>query len=495
MSGNDFIGDCNLDVSNLVSSAPQPDPTTGLYPLNSDAQAADAEMKEFALPLKLASGTAEPTIAFRAKYQPYDALRQRFWFTYLEQYDTDDTKQISHLELTSMLDSLGSTLTHQTVNSFFERFGKDPSTAELSFEQAIQCLEKEIGRPESERKKVADDNGDDSSLSATPLLAASDRDGNEIQLDFGSSAPLDFHGQTAPVAGAIGDSGIKAPDDYGSEPFQQPLGGIVTSPSDDDILDVETTGKSEKKSKKYRFKKGKKSKQASGDSRGSSGPDSSVERVINVRNCPLCHRPRMNSKAEVDIITHLAVCASGDWNQSVGRIMVGEYVTTAQAQRKWYTKMVGRLTTGNYKLGANSANIVVQNRMTGQLEEEKMAVYVRLGIRLLYKGAKGRMEGGRARRLLKSLSVKQGVKYDDPQSAQDIPAFIEFHKLDKTEILDPLESFSSLLDRVPGCSADLVRRNFQRVLLSQVESECSTSGRAREPLPTCLCCRLSLYGL
>jgi phosphatidylserine decarboxylase len=27
----------------------------------------------------------------------------------------------------------------------------------------------------------------------------------------------------------------------------------------------------------------------------------------------------------------------------------------------------------------------VQNRMTGQLEEEKMQVYVRLGIRLLYK--------------------------------------------------------------------------------------------------------------
>lgn len=33
----------------------------------------------------------------------------------------------------------------------------------------------------------------------------------------------------------------------------------------------------------------------------------------------------------------------------------------------------------------NSANIIVQNRMTGQLEEEKMQVYVRLGIRLLYK--------------------------------------------------------------------------------------------------------------
>ena len=33
--------------------------------------------------------------------------------------------------------------------------------------------------------------------------------------------------------------------------------------------------------------------------------------------------------------------------------------------------------------------------MTGQLEEEKMQVYVRLGIRLLYKGMKGRMEGAR----------------------------------------------------------------------------------------------------
>ena len=33
--------------------------------------------------------------------------------------------------------------------------------------------------------------------------------------------------------------------------------------------------------------------------------------------------------------------------------------------------------------------------MTGQLEEEKMQVYVRLGIRLLYKGATSRMEGAR----------------------------------------------------------------------------------------------------
>ena len=50
-----------------------------------------------------------------------------------------------------------------------------------------------------------------------------------------------------------------------------------------------------------------------------------------------------------------------------------------------------------------------------------------------------------ARRLLKSMSIKQGVKYDDPISARDIPTFIEFHKLNVDEILDPLDSFSALV--------------------------------------------------
>ncbi|KAM6491070.1 hypothetical protein JOM56_013309 [Amanita muscaria] len=32
-------------------------------------------------------------------------------------------------------------------------------------------------------------------------------------------------------------------------------------------------------------------------------------------------------------------------------------------------------------------------------------------------------------RLLKSLSIKQSIKYDDPESACDIPTFIEFRRL------------------------------------------------------------------
>ena len=48
-----------------------------------------------------------------------------------------------------------------------------------------------------------------------------------------------------------------------------------------------------------------------------------------------------------------------------------------------------------------------------------------------------------ARKLLKSLSIKEGIKYDSPESARDIPAFIQFYKLNVDEILDPLPSFST----------------------------------------------------
>ena len=338
-------------------------------------------------------------VAHRAKYQPYDALRQRFWRQYLKQYDTDDTGALSHLELTSMLDSLGSTLTRSTVSSFFTRNGKKAESDELSFEEAIKCLEDELGRPVEEKRRVDVDAGE--SCVPTPVLMVADGQGRELKLE-----EMDFSKDQigAGVGGAAQESGDDTSDDFLSS-----SGGSAGT-----LLPPE-----ENKKKKSRFRRGDKSSSSSGDQankkkskqkpkKKSSDDNSelesedSVERVINVKSCPLCHRPRMNSKAEMDIITHLAVCASRDWS-SVDKIVVGNFVTASQAQRKWYTRVIGKISNGDYKLGAvcclfvfdlldmlilggkNSANIIVQNRITGQLEEEKMQVYVRLGIRLLYK--------------------------------------------------------------------------------------------------------------
>lgn len=409
----------------------------------------------------------------RAKYQSYDALRQHFWRQYLRQYDTDDTGSMSQIELRSMLDSLGSTLTKSTMESFFTRFGKNPDEGEISIDQAVQCLEAELGRPDSEKKHIDVDESQDTSISATPLLMASGPKGENIDLDS-----LDFSGPAHVSANTTGNP--PQPTERMQKPLVEVAAGTDGAVSSSDVEGESSSGtasSSAEKKKKSRFggvgRIGKTKKESSVDS---SLITDSVERVINVKNCPLCHRARLNVKAEMDIITHLAICASQDWHQ-VDKIMVGNFVTASQAQRKWYTKVIGKLSAGNYQLGAvsscdcyrftmyyfvfqNSANIIVQNRLTGQLEEEKMQVYVRLGIRLLYKGASGRMEGARggfiffffryfgmnwfvARRLLKSLSVKQGIKYDDPESANDIPAFIQFHNLNTGDILDPLDTFST----------------------------------------------------
>jgi len=141
---------------------------------------------------------------------------------------------------------------------------------------------------------------------------------------------------------------------------------------------------------------GEKGESYNADSLNDGGSDSE-EHIVEIRECPICHQPRMTRKSDSDIITHIATCASQDWRQ-VNNIMMAGFVTSSQAQRKWYSKVVSRIGYGGYKLGKNSANILVQDRVTGQINEERMSVYVRLGIRLMYKGLKSNtMEKGRSK--------------------------------------------------------------------------------------------------
>lgn len=446
LSSNDYVGDAKFDVSELVKDAPQPRAGLGLYDLDEDGS---HPMKEFSLPLGTSKEVGweakhSPMLHFRAKFQPYALLRQRFWAQYLKQYDADDTDTLSHIELTSMLDSLGSTLSPQTIDSFFIRHDKRPIEDELTFPEAIHSLEAELCRPKSEKKRLNTEDSFPDSSPETPgggVVAVGDEPGGLC----GSGRPflldeLDFSGPSLGTALMHGNESTMSTyvETYSTEPSERPLVQVAEP--------LSTTFSSFTSPSGWGGG-GRQDSYPSSEPEDMGSATSTVgedrfERVINVKNCPLCHRPRMNSKGEVDIVTHLAICASKDWAR-VDRIVVGNFVTASQAQRKWYTKIITKVSSGNYKLGANSANIIVQNRMTGQLEEEKMQVYVRLGIRLLYKGARGRMEGARARRLLKSLTIKQGMKYDSPESVRDIQPFIDFHKLDVREILEPVESFKT----------------------------------------------------
>ncbi|KAL7784383.1 putative phosphatidylserine decarboxylase [Trichoderma ceciliae] len=507
-SGNDFIASCNLPVQALIEKAPKANPETGLYevrspepepvpapvvaksrlqrlgvsrssstssltkmirpqppkstPLNSASSLAvagdpqssntslapadalagsgidtsaepvleteDPDFSDYALSLKMKNldkweSKHNPVIYLRAKYVPYPALRQQFWRALLKQYDTDESGLISRIELSTMLDTLGSTLKDSTIDSFFHRFPHKASdnedSWELTFDEAVLCLEDQLqakSRPGTKASIL-----DVKSLSLSSK--SGDSSGQPSSEGSGNSTPL-IMVEPPPVA-TTPIPEIHTPNDEGEEGY----------------FDRD---------------------------------DSKEEHVVEIRECPICHQPRLNKRSDGDIITHIATCASQDWRQ-VNTVIVGRFVTASQAQRKWYSKVITKISYGGYKLGANSANILVQDRLTGQINEEKMSVYVRLGIRLLYKGLKSRdMEnkrseslagwlvaykkeiikylanvkgaGGRGetvRRMLKNLSIKQGRKFDDPASRDEIEKFIDFHRLDMSEVLLPIEEFKN----------------------------------------------------
>lgn len=342
-----------------VETAQLPVPSPGLLaPVDQTAAgpgleaATDGEDPDFVLfdvPLKMKNlekweAKHNPVLTLRARYMPYPALRQQFWRSMLKQYDTDENGSISKVELTTMLDTLGSTLRDSTIDSFFKRFPHAANSGEsdLSTDEAVICLEDQ-------------------------LLSKS----KPTMTDRLKDRLPDF---------AKGQSSGKEPSPSEVAPGPETAPGSQTSASTITVPKFSTPGEE-------------------GDVLAERDDlnDRGEEHVVEIRECPICHQPRLNKRTDSDIITHIATCASQDWRQVNNLVMAG-FVTASQAQRKWYSKVITKISYGGYKLGANSANILVQDRITGQISEEKMSVYVRLGIRLLYKGLKSNnMENKRSK--------------------------------------------------------------------------------------------------
>ena len=309
---NDKIGDATLDLAELIRRAPQEDPETDLYPLSEDIT---HDMDDFTIPLVIPKNLGvdpkyKPELTFRfglffgvlpssvdvqrttnrAKHQPHDAIRQRFWRQHLKQYDIDESGDMNRVEIASMLDSLGSTLSPQTINSFFTRFGKDPFQGSIAIPQAVRCLESEICRPTSERKYVMSSPNEADNSSAFPR-------GNDME---------------------------------------EPLPSVKSGSPSPSRLQLDEKGGREDSSRR--------------------GSKRARERVINIKNCPQCRTPRLNSKAEVDVVAHITLCASQDWSR-MDKTMVGNFVTASRAQSKSYTEIIGKSSSGDYKLGAVSTSL------------------------------------------------------------------------------------------------------------------------------------------
>lgn len=435
LSGNDFVGTTNLSLPDIIAAGPEADPETGLYhlpeppsgsalptpnksrfrlPISRSSSATslnklarpglssknsqsvvpsnsqldlptastnipiestnltpgttnngqdtaedycghpdDPDLKLHTLPLILKNKERwedkhNPQLMVKIKYVPYHALRQQFWRAMLKQYDTDENARVSKIELTTMLDTLGSTLKESTIDGFFDRFAKenecqDPNDIYLTFDQAVICLEDQL--QQSTHKKSWGDTMKGYMANAHFSAAGSE------ETTHGESGTPPMEGNADTLLNEQSDRTAVAAIS------QDPLGSSGEAGNNVEKDDLT-------------------------DERGE-------EHVIEIRECPICHQPRLNKKSDADIITHIATCASQDWRQ-VNNIVMAGFVTSSQAQRKWYSKVITKISYGGYKLGANSANILVQDRVTGQINEERMSVYVRLGIRLMYKGLKSR---------------------------------------------------------------------------------------------------------
>ncbi|AOA63889.1 Phosphatidylserine decarboxylase [Komagataella phaffii] len=163
--------------------------------------------------------------------------------------------------------------------------------------------------------------------------------------------------------------------------------------------------------------------------------------IINIDTCPLCGQGRLSLRQDLDILKHLSICASRDWS-TVNKVLKPSFVSSKAATRRWYSRLLIKLTFGQYTLGGNSANILIQDRDTGYILEEKMNIHVRLGIKLLYKSF-DKANSRKIKTLLRKLSIRQGIKFDSPSSVSQIPSFIKFHKLDVDDCLLQLDEYKT----------------------------------------------------
>ncbi|KAF9949267.1 hypothetical protein BGZ65_007452 [Modicella reniformis] len=357
LSENDSVGTVTMPINDLIQAAGAQDDVLVNHPQSPLAMNGvpniDPDMKDYIHTIVIdetVKVTAEnPQLRVRAKFVPYTTLRRRFWYGLANAFGNDNHHGFyPKVLIQGMLENLGSTLSNETIDGFFEHFHKNPESDKLTFDELYERLE--------QRVKL-----DDGVVMKEPNL---------FKKLFRRSISKTQEGQN--------------------------------------LRDMTDTS----------------------------------EHIIRISTCPICQDPSLGQKSETDVITHIAVCSGND-GFNLDKLIMGNFVTEENAQRKWITKFVKSLSFGQCIVGENNANIIVQERYKGLRTEEKMPTYIRLGIRLLYQGSGNKIL---ANKFLANTSWRQGAKYNDPKSKRDIQPFIHFHQLDlhmAEEVLEPIQQFKN----------------------------------------------------
>lgn len=112
-------------------------------------------------------------------------------------------------------------------------------------------------------------------------------------------------------------------------------------------------------------------------------------------------------------------------------------VTHIMNKRGFY----GTVTTKEDKL----SRIMVHDRKSGKLIEEKIPAYILSSLRMMYQTGSGKfaVDTNQVKKVLKHLTENQRKKFEAPESKKEIDEFIKFHNLNTAEIKLPLDKFEN----------------------------------------------------
>ncbi|GAB2277675.1 phosphatidylserine decarboxylase [Dionaea muscipula] len=162
--------------------------------------------------------------------------------------------------------------------------------------------------------------------------------------------------------------------------------------------------------------------------------------------CPVCGEI-LDASDRLSSMVHMTLC----FDEGTGKqVMTGGFLTDKQASYGWIFKLSEWAHFSSYQIGlhsgSNAAHIVVLERSSGRLVEEIIDGKIILSMRAIYQSKLGLhlMDKG-AKELLQEISEKQGRKMNSPDSAKDIPQFVELFKdqINLSEVRHPLDSFKT----------------------------------------------------
>jgi phosphatidylserine decarboxylase len=327
-SANNLVAWCQMPIQDIINQTETTE----------DDENDDMPMNYHTFPLQMSNAekwrNKRPTLTIRFKFMPYNQVRKMFWLHLAKAYDAEHTNTLSKLQVQSMLETIGSTITEATIDSFWKSFQKDPDTNELTINELVESLENHM---------KADAYWHSDKLLDMRHLSIDD---NENVFDNAFNGEWDDDDDDEEADDEILDISSDEDDDNNSFDFLDPeMFNYSNVPPTDEELDVDLAEiliqEEDKRVSQILPPR---------DYKPPARRQATVEKVIRLNECPICHRRNMARKSQMDIITHVATCAAKDWT-TVDRFLMGDFLTEAYAQRRWFVKLVRKVSYGKYSLG------------------------------------------------------------------------------------------------------------------------------------------------